>query len=218
MKSISTTTATNAIIPETVGAQYEDELSAFGEHYTVFHSQSQGQNNNQGQGQNGNRKQAAKRNHFTTKNQIGTRIRNAVSGYTYEQYRVGQATESLFFKVCDCTTFSAKEAATTELLFYDSPEEFETHKRVKLAPRLKEQWYLKYETLLRSMEKPRKLNPQPESESDIMYEFVDGNQLKNITMRENNGQPLLFKNLFDKQFSKSPDHTPQQLAVGVVVH
>ena len=103
--------------------------------------------------------------YFTTKNVTGYPIRNARTGYLYPQYRVGQIHEYLFFKL-RLSTQESYEAqhfgliSTTsdnkmdpDVLFYDSPEECESHQQITLPSQMKERWRARYEKLLRLLEK-----------------------------------------------------------------
>ena len=116
--------------------------------------------------------------YFTTKNVSGQPIRNARTGYLYSQYHVGHLTECLFFKTQLSTKesyeaqqfsmrqFSHKSKYTyspsspnktePELLFYDCPEEYETHHKITLSQELKDQWRARYERLLRHFEKTKR--------------------------------------------------------------
>lgn len=119
--------------------------------------------------------------YFTTKNIIGHPIRNARTGYLYPQYRVGRIHEYLFFKVrlsnedsyqANQFMFSKyphqnthnpneKEKPDLDVLFYDSPEEYESHHQIQLSHESKRQWRDRYERLIRFMEKNnRKTEPQ----------------------------------------------------------
>jgi hypothetical protein len=55
---------------------------------------------------------------------IGSTIRNAVTGEKYYGRKVGSKNEDLYFKVRICTGEFGKEAPT---LFYDSAEQYEKH-------------------------------------------------------------------------------------------
>jgi hypothetical protein len=108
--------------------------------------------------------------YYATKNIVGTPIMNACTGYLYTQFRVGQKSEYLFFKVRLSTQESYEaqifsqpqnqlkrnENLDPEVLFYDSPEEYEMHQHVELPNELKESWRIRYESLLRLMEKKRR--------------------------------------------------------------
>lgn len=124
--------------------------------------------------------------YFTTKNVIGQPIRNARTGYLYSQYHVGHLTEYLFFKTRICTNESyeaqqfsmrqfshkskgvgsAADKLEPEMLFYDCPEEYETHQQITLSQELKDQWRERYERLLRHLEKTKR-NPAQNHDSHI---------------------------------------------------
>jgi len=72
--------------------------------------------------------------------QVGTRIRNAVTGQYYS-YLVGSVNEDLLFKVIDAV--GRNERKDPLFLFYDSPEQYENHQFVHLEQPLKEAWYNK---------------------------------------------------------------------------
>ena len=65
----------------------------------------------------------------------GSNIRNAQTG-VYTKDIVGSKNEDLYFKV----TLTDNQLLT---LFYDSPEQYERHQRVKLSQETKEQWFKK---------------------------------------------------------------------------
>jgi hypothetical protein len=81
--------------------------------------------------------------YYVTSNTIGTSIRNAVTGTVHHNFRVGQRYERLFFKVhLTTSTLVVPDAdqnkravansreinkGEPDLLFYDSPDEFEQH-------------------------------------------------------------------------------------------
>ena len=69
--------------------------------------------------------------------QIGSRIRNAVTGQ-YTPYIVGSKNEDLFFVVNDSTgLFGRREPL---FLYYDSPEQYENHQFTLLNQKIKEKW------------------------------------------------------------------------------
>jgi len=59
--------------------------------------------------------------YFHTSTNPGSTIRNAVTGIYESGYLVGSVNEDLFFKVAFTTN------ATKQVLFYDSPEQYERH-------------------------------------------------------------------------------------------
>jgi hypothetical protein len=61
-------------------------------------------------------------------------IVNAITGVKYP-WKVGSYGESYLWKVANCTKFEPK------LYFYDSPEQYEEYRRVKLDPEAKFEWH-----------------------------------------------------------------------------
>ena len=107
--------------------------------------------------------------YFVTKNISGHPICNALTGSIYSQYLVGSKMEYLFYKARMSTPSSQKAkqsvgyasnsknnvtiAALTnkddpDILFYDSPEEFETHQGITLTTEEKNDWRERYNRLL----------------------------------------------------------------------
>ena len=72
--------------------------------------------------------------------QIGTRIRNAVTGQKYP-YFVGSKDEDLLFKVTDASGRNARKYSLT--LYYDTPEQYENHHFITVNKYIKERWYEK---------------------------------------------------------------------------
>jgi hypothetical protein len=72
--------------------------------------------------------------------QIGSRIRNAVTGQQYP-YIVGSVDEDLLFKVIDAVGRNGRKDPM--FLFYDTPEQYENHQFIKLTQGIKERWYQK---------------------------------------------------------------------------
>jgi len=72
--------------------------------------------------------------------QSGTRIRNAVSGKIYP-HLVGSKYEDLYFKVSDvCGRVGRREPLT---LYYDTPEQYESHNLTTVRQSVKDMWYNK---------------------------------------------------------------------------
>ena len=72
--------------------------------------------------------------------QQGTRIRNAVSGKIYP-HLVGSRNEDLYFKVSDaCSRFGRRDPLT---LYYDTPEQYESHNLTTVRQSVKDMWYNK---------------------------------------------------------------------------
>lgn len=71
----------------------------------------------------------------------GSFIRNAVTGASYYDCRVGSKAEDGFFKVTDSTGFYGRK--TPLILFYDNPEQYEAHRSTTLHENVKKVWYKK---------------------------------------------------------------------------
>lgn len=67
-------------------------------------------------------------------NVMGVPIVNAITGVKYP-WTVGSFEESYLWKVANCTRF------TPMVYFYDSPEQYEAHRRVTIDPESKAAWY-----------------------------------------------------------------------------
>ncbi len=70
--------------------------------------------------------------------QIGSRVRNAVTGHLYP-FLVGSRDEYSLFKVIDSTARGGKNYPL--MLYYDSPEQYEKHHYVNLSLDVKQRWY-----------------------------------------------------------------------------
>ena len=69
------------------------------------------------------------------------RIRNAVTGMYYSQYKVGSYAENRFFKVCWATGHEGRR--TPIVLYFSNPEEFEKHMLTTVADDVKQAWRVK---------------------------------------------------------------------------
>jgi hypothetical protein len=67
-------------------------------------------------------------------NVMGTPIVNAITGVKYP-WSVGSFEESYLWKVVNCTRF------VPMTYFYDSPEQYEAHRKVQIDPESKDAWY-----------------------------------------------------------------------------
>ena len=67
-------------------------------------------------------------------NVTGLPIVNAITGVKYP-WTVGSFEESYLWKVANCTRF------VPMTYFYDSPEQYEAHRRVTIDPESKAAWY-----------------------------------------------------------------------------
>lgn len=77
---------------------------------------------------------------YTTRPTLDARIRNAATGFYEPDAFVGRVTEDAFFKVQICTGELGKDAPSN-LLFYDSPEQYERHMFTELDVDTKRAWY-----------------------------------------------------------------------------
>jgi hypothetical protein len=72
---------------------------------------------------------------------VGSRIRDPITGDRYKNYFVGSKNEDLFFKVKMATgEFGGRDGPT---LFYSSPEEYEKHTKSFLSQETKDNWLAK---------------------------------------------------------------------------
>ena len=88
-----------------------------------------------------------------TSSDAGTYIRNAETG-NYYKYKVGSKEEDLFFKIA----FSSGELQTknsSNILFYDSPEQFEKHLMEEVKQDIKDVWHSKKIFCVKSQSKDR---------------------------------------------------------------
>jgi len=72
---------------------------------------------------------------------IGSCIRNAETGNFYK-YKVGSKEEGLFFKVA-LATGELKTKNGSNVLFYDSPEQYEKHLDDEISQNVKQTWHEK---------------------------------------------------------------------------
>lgn len=84
----------------------------------------------------------------------GTYIRNAETG-NYYKYKVGSKDEELFFKVA-VSTGELKTKNSSNVLFYDSPEQYEKHLMEEAKQEIKESWHAKKLFYVNSKNKDRK--------------------------------------------------------------
>ena len=85
-----------------------------------------------------------------TSGDLGTRIRNAETGQYYK-FKVGSKDEDLFFKIA-LATGELKTTNGSNVLFYDSPEQYEKHLMTEVDEETKDMWVAK-KKLLMSKEK-----------------------------------------------------------------
>jgi hypothetical protein len=70
----------------------------------------------------------------------GSKIRGAIGGSYYPSFKVGSKDENLFFKIAMATG----ECKGNNILFFDTPEQFEQHMNTTLDQSIKEKWYEKF--------------------------------------------------------------------------
>ena len=73
--------------------------------------------------------------------EIGTSIRDAVTGVRNYAHKVGSVSEDLYFKVRVCTGEVGNRDTPT--LFFDSPEQYERQMLDRLDDNVKMEWYKK---------------------------------------------------------------------------
>jgi hypothetical protein len=76
----------------------------------------------------------------------GSNIRNAETGDFYK-YKVGSKDEDLFFKIA-LASGKLKTKNSSNILFYDSPEQLEKHLFIEIDNYIKEQWVDKKKNIL----------------------------------------------------------------------
>ena len=79
---------------------------------------------------------------YETMNIPGNLIRNAVTGLRETGYKVGTKDEDLFFKVSYSAGYTNSQ--NPHVLFYQTPEEWETHFNTICHHSIKEKWQKKY--------------------------------------------------------------------------
>jgi len=88
--------------------------------------------------------------YFATSMIPGNSIRDAIFGRHYHEYKVGTPNEDLFFKVSKTDNCSTQNIDT---LFYENPEQFESHMNVTVNSDLKSSWAEKYQYALHCVKK-----------------------------------------------------------------
>jgi hypothetical protein len=81
-----------------------------------------------------------------TSGDTGMSIRNAETG-NYYKYKVGSKEEDLFFKIA-LATGELKTKNGSNVLFYDSPEQYEKHLMTELNQEIKDNWVEKKKNLM----------------------------------------------------------------------
>jgi hypothetical protein len=81
---------------------------------------------------------------------IGTSIRDAITGVRNYAHKVGSVSEDLYFKARICTgEFGNREAPT---LFFESPEQYERHMLERLDIEEKKKWHRKNQAARRELD------------------------------------------------------------------
>ena len=74
---------------------------------------------------------------------VGTHIRNAVTGVKYKDCFVGTKSEYHLFKTI---MPMQSQLSKPHILFYNNPREYESHQCVKLSEKTIQRWYEKHES------------------------------------------------------------------------
>ena len=75
---------------------------------------------------------------------VGSQIRNAVTGVKYKNCFVGTKSECYLFKTIMPTT---NNSSKPHILFYNSPHEYESHQCVVLSEKTIQRWLDKYNSI-----------------------------------------------------------------------
>lgn len=70
----------------------------------------------------------------------GNRIRGAIGGSYFSNFKVGSKDEDIFYKVALCTG----ECRENCVFFFDTPEQYERHMCTTISQSEKEEWYAKF--------------------------------------------------------------------------
>jgi hypothetical protein len=103
--------------------------------------------------------------YFATSMIPGTPIRDAIYGHRFHEYTVGSPNEELFFKVCNASINSSQNVDT---LFYDNPEQFESHMNCHVDIDSKNVWAEKYQYALHRV----KRNEDKQIQEELEYTVV----------------------------------------------
>lgn len=104
--------------------------------------------------------------YFATSMIPGNPIRDAIYGHYFHEHPVGSWHESLFFKVSKADNNSSQNIDT---LFYDNPEQFESHMNVSISTETKNIWAEKYQYALQEFNKQ---NKQKEHEEQVQQGYT----------------------------------------------
>jgi len=98
---------------------------------------------------------------FTTESSRGSKIRNAESGHYYN-HRVGTLNEHLYFKVA-LSTGEVKPKNSSNILFYDSPSQYEEHLNGIVSDDVKRSWCERRDAFIRTRQ-PKETSQQLSNE------------------------------------------------------
>ena len=91
----------------------------------------------------------------------GNSIRDAIYGHYFHEHPVGSWHELLFFKVAKTDNCSTQNIDT---LFYDNPEQYESHMNVSVDNGTKNIWAEKYQAALQYFKKQQEHDEQMQQE------------------------------------------------------
>jgi hypothetical protein len=77
---------------------------------------------------------------YSTETTPGFRIRGAITGSHYSNFKVGSKDEDIFYKVAICTG----ECKENNSFYFDNPEQYERHMQTTVSQSEKEEWYEKF--------------------------------------------------------------------------
>ena len=79
---------------------------------------------------------------YTTRYTPGSKIRCAVTGYIFHDYKVGSHDEDFFFKVC--LSGIVPENSYGKFLYFSSPSDYENYFNAFVDNNIKNAWIMKY--------------------------------------------------------------------------
>ncbi len=103
--------------------------------------------------------------YFATSMLPGTPIRDAIYGHRFFEYQVGTPNEELFFKVCNASNNSSQNV---DVLFYDNPEQFESHMNCHVDIDSKNRWAEKYQHALQRNNRLQEYKEQKRQEFTVV--------------------------------------------------
>lgn len=94
-------------------------------------------------------KEGSKFEYFASGTLPGSMIRDPINGHHIVHHRVGSTDEDLYFKV----TYIGNGVKEPDQLYYDNPEQAESHMNCNINTNTKHLWSNKYQFALQNMEK-----------------------------------------------------------------